>query len=161
MTATTPTEHVQAWLAAFGDILSRGDIAAVTAMLGEECYWRDLIAFTWNLKTLESREEIADMLKATLATAKPAHWAIDGDATEAGGVTEAWFTFETAVARGRGLVRLKDGKAWTLLTTMIELKGFEEPKGANRPKGVEHGANPNRKSWLEQRAQEEAELGYD
>ena len=38
--------------------------------------------------------------------------------------------FETGVARGRGYLRLSDGRCWTLLTTMDELKGFEERKGA-------------------------------
>jgi putative flavoprotein involved in K+ transport len=28
------------------------------------------------------------------------------------------------------------GKAWTLLTTMTELKGYEEHKGPTRDKGV-------------------------
>src|SRR5258707_15594078 len=129
-------------------------------MFCEVCYCRDLVAFTWNIATLESCEEITRMLAATLPATKPSHWAIAGEATEAGGVTEAWFTFETAVARGKGLLRLKDDKAWTMLTTMVELKGHEEPHGAHRPKGVEHGVHRNRKSWLESKAQEEAELGY-
>jgi putative flavoprotein involved in K+ transport len=44
------------------------------------------------------------------------------------GVIEAWFTFETAVGRGIGHLRLKNGRAWTLLTTLQELKGFEEKR---------------------------------
>jgi putative flavoprotein involved in K+ transport len=99
------------------------------------------------------------MLKATLPQVKPSKWRIEGEATEDGGVVEAWFTFETAVARGRGHIRLKEGKCWTLLTTMTELKGFEEKKGAIRDKGVEHGAFTDRQTWLERRKQEEAELG--
>ena len=66
------------------------------------------------------------MLAATLADVQPTALAIEGEATEADGVTEGWFTFETAAARGSGHLRLKDGKCWTLLTTMTELKGFEE-----------------------------------
>src|SRR3546814_4028050 len=45
-------------------------------------------------------------------------------------------SFETAVARGRGHVRLRNGKCWTLLTTMAELKGHEEPKGERRDMGA-------------------------
>ena len=56
------------------------------------------------------------------------------------------------MARGRGHLRLKNGKAWTLLTTMTELKGHEEHKGDRRAKGAEHGVHPGRKTWLEQRA---------
>ena len=76
-------------------------------------------------------------------------------------MTEAWIEFETEVGRGRGHLRLKDGKAWTLLTTLDELKGHEEPRGPGRPKGVEHGANPDRETWLEQREREAEELGYE
>ena len=36
----------------------------------------------------------------------------------------------------------KDGKAWTLLTTLDELKGHEEPRGPRPAAGVEHGADP-------------------
>ena len=72
----------------------------------------------------------------------------------------AWITFETGVGRGRGLLRLKeeDGedRAWTLLTTLYELKGHEEPQQDRRPMGAEHGANKERQTWLE-RQQEEAE----
>jgi putative flavoprotein involved in K+ transport len=50
---------------------------------------------------------------------------------------------------------------WTLLTTLQELKGHEERRGANRVRGVEHGTVRGRQTWLEQRAAEEAELGYE
>jgi putative flavoprotein involved in K+ transport len=157
---TTPTQQATAWLAAFGDALTRGDIPGAVAMFDAECYWRDLVTFTWNIKTCESRADISAMLQAVLAKVKPGNWQIDGEATSGNGVTEAWFTFETAVARGRGLLRLKGDKCWTLLTSMTELKGFEEKKGPTRPMGAEHGVIRERKSWLERKQQEEAELGY-
>jgi putative flavoprotein involved in K+ transport len=54
---------------------------------------------------------------------------------------------------------LLGGKAWTLLTTLQELKGFEEKKRENRPKGVEHGAFKDRKTWLDSREEEARTLG--
>jgi putative flavoprotein involved in K+ transport len=45
------------------------------------------------------------------------------------------------------------------LTTLLELKGHEEPQGTRRPMGAEHGAQPGRLSWLERRQQEEAAFG--
>ena len=50
-------------------------------------------------------------------------------------------------------------RAWTLLTTMVELKGFEEKTGTRRVAGAEHGVHKGRKSWAEQRADEQATLG--
>src|SRR5207302_958167 len=87
------------------------------------------------------------------------HWTLVGKPTLNAGVTEAWLTFETGVGRGIGHLRLKGGRCWTLLTTLQELKGFEEKEGRTRAAGVEQGAFKDRKSWLERREQEEAELG--
>lgn len=154
------TKAASDWLAKFGAALSNGDINTAVNLFDDDCYWRDLVTFTWNIKTLESKPQINDMLQATLASTQPSNWQIDGEATEADGVTESWFTFETAVARGRGLLRLKGDKCWTLLTSMTELKGYEEKKGAARPMGTQHGVFRDRKNWAEQKAQDEAELGY-
>ena len=162
MDTTNPanvTEKVNAWLSAFGAALERRDIDAAVSLFAPECYWRDLVSFTWNITTVEGKEAVAAMLEATLGEVAPTAWAIEGDATEANGVTQAWITFETASARGRGHLRLMDGLCWTLLTTMTELKGHEEAQGRDRPKGVEHGAVRGRKTWLDRRVQEEAELG--
>lgn len=157
---STSTAQVSAWLADFETAVSRGDFGRAAAMFGDESYWRDLVSFSWNLKTAEGPQQIQAMLEATMPGAKPASFAIQGEGSEANGVTEGWFTFETATGRGRGHLRLIGGKAWTLLTTLQELKGFEEKKGEHRPKGVEHGAFKDRKSWLEARQEEERTLGF-
>ena len=155
-----PTQAAGAWLANFDNALESRDLDTVMALFGEDSYWRDLVAFTWNIRTQEGPDAIRKMLQARLADVKPSSFQVEGQATEAGGVIEAWFSFETAVARGRGHLRLKQGKAWTLLTTMTELKGFEEKKGANRIKGAEHGVQPGRKTWIERREEEATTLGF-
>ena len=162
MLDTTIADQTQAFLDEFGAALEKGDIEAATALFQDDCYWRDLVSFTWNLKTVEGKDGVADMLRHQLATTKPSGWKLaEGELpTEEGGVTTAWIEFETEVARGYGLLRLKDGKIWTLLTTMAELKGHEEPKGFQRPMGAKHGAGKNRTTWKEEREKEEAELGY-
>src|SRR5277367_2786526 len=119
---STPTERATTWLASLDAALSRGDAPGAAALFDADCHWRDLVAFTWNIKTVAGRAAVADMLKATLKSAQPTAWKLTGEATEANGITEAWFTFETKLARGYGHVRLKGDKAWTLLTTAQELK---------------------------------------
>ncbi len=160
MTDPTPSADARRWLADFGAALARQDLTAATALFAEDAFWRDLVAFTWNIRTQEGPAAIRDMLAARLADTAPSAFALDGEATAADGITDAWFTFETRVARGRGHLRLKGGKAWTLLTTMVELKGFEEKKGPRRIMGAEHGVHPGRKTWLERRQEEQATLGY-
>ena len=132
-------------------------------MFAEECYWRDLVAFTWNIKTMEGRDQVRDMLAHCLERVKPRDWRVaDGEpATEAGGVLEAWISFETEIARGYGLIRIRDGLIWTLLTTMVELKGHEEKAGFTRPLGARHGVNPGAKTWKELRDEETEKLGYE
>jgi putative flavoprotein involved in K+ transport len=166
MTATVPSTEVAAgvtaWLSEFGAALAAGDPAAAAGLFTEDCYWRDLIAFTWNIKTLEGRAAIASMLGETLPWVQPGNWKITKgeEPAGAGGVVESWIDFETAAGRGWGHLRLRDGRCWTLLTTLYELKGHEERHGPSRPKGVQHGADPARTTWLEDREHEAAGLGF-
>ena len=158
----SPGTKIDTMLSKLGKALESGHIDAAVNLFQANCYWRDLVTFTWNLKTLEGHEQIRDMLTSQLAAAKPSNFVQDKKeaASEAGGVTDGWFEFETGVARGYGHIRLKDGLIWTLLTTMTELKGHEEPRGSRRPMGAEHGHDPDRKTWKEKREIETAELGY-
>jgi putative flavoprotein involved in K+ transport len=149
-------------LEALDAALQSGDTAAAVELFQPDCYWRDLVAFTWNIKTMEGREQIAAMLDSQLGAIKPSKLKLaeeEEPATDANGVTQGWITFETDVARGSGFIRLKNGRIWTLLTTMAELKGHEEPKGQRRPMGAEHGARPDRTSWKENREAELDALG--
>jgi putative flavoprotein involved in K+ transport len=165
MTATTQPASaatvVTAWLADFSAALAAGDAHAAAALFTEDCYWRDLVSFTWNITTMEGRPAIEAMLAQTLARVQPEDWKVTDGEEPAGadGVIEAWIDFGTPVGRGHGHLRLRDGQGWTLLTTLLELKGHEEPRGPARPKGVAHGAYRDRVSWLEQREHETAELG--
>ena len=149
------------WLSDFEAALAAGDIEAASQMFAATSFWRDLAAFTWNLKTVENPSGVSDMLTAQLDAVQPRNFALSQEAAEEGGVITAWFTFETNVARGDGVLRLKDGKAWTFLTALVELKGFEEPMSERRPMGAEHGADKDRKTWLEKREHEAKTLGYE
>ncbi len=163
-TRSAAGRDVDTWLAAFQDALTARDVDRAAGLFLPQSFWRDLVSFTWNLKTVEGREGVADLLRSTLEGTDPTGFRTTQEPAEAGGVTEAWLAFETAVGRGTAHLRLRpdeDGtlRAWTLLTTLDELKGFEEPRGDRRPMGAEHGANRDRLTWKERREQESAELG--
>jgi putative flavoprotein involved in K+ transport len=157
----SPTAAAQAWLTGLDHALQRRDVDAALELFEDESYWRDFVAFTWNLKTLEGKAGIRQMLEATLDHVQPANWTLAEDATGDAGTVEAWITFETGAARGYGHLRLRNGKCWTLLTTMSELKGFEEKKGPRREKSVAHEIVKGRRSWLELKEEREAKLGYE
>jgi putative flavoprotein involved in K+ transport len=96
---------------------------------------------------MEGREAIAAMLDAQLDAVGPTIWCIEGEPVLANRVLEACIRFETKNSRGRGILRLKEGRGWTLLTAIEELKGFEERKGRSRPLGVAHGVYRRDKNW--------------
>ncbi|MDO7868484.1 flavin-containing monooxygenase [Nocardioides jiangxiensis] len=159
-----PQARADAWFAAFEGALVARDTAAAAALFATTSYWRDLVAFSWNITTVENPDGVARLLDSTLAHTAPSTFATSEEPAEADGVVTAWFTFETAVGRGRGLLRLRaddDGvdRAWTFLTTLYELKGHEEPLRERRPAGAEHGANRQRVTWLEKRQAEDAAMG--
>ncbi|EON30856.1 putative flavoprotein involved in K+ transport [Gordonia terrae C-6] len=171
----TPQQRIETWLREFESALGALDIARATNAFLTDSYWRDLTAFTWNIKTVEGHEQIADMLTARLADTRPSNFTTTEPATDDGdGVVSAFIAFETAVGRCEGHLRIRrsvDGpdvggedvggedKAWTLLTTMQELKGHEEPAGPNRPLGAVHGSDPDTRSWAEKKADEDLALG--
>ena len=99
-TAVEPATAVGEWLASFEEALTAGDAAAAAELFLDDSFWRDLVAFTWNIKTVEGRDGVRDMLDATLAHTKPSDWRTTEPPTEADGVTKAWIEFETEVGRG-------------------------------------------------------------
>jgi len=163
MTDTTPNARAKAMLDQLNHALGDRDFAAASRLFADECYWRDLVLLTWNIKTMEGRSQIADMLAAQLDAAAPVRLSLDERETveEADGVVSAWIVLDTRHARGGGHVRIRDGRIWTLLTAAQELKGHEEPMGTRRPMGAEHGIRRGRQTWLERRQQEAQELGRD
>lgn len=153
---TAPATEAAAWLAMFSETLDRGDVAATLDLFAEDCYWRDLVAFTWNVKTMEGKAAISEMLKATLAATSPSAWQVTSVSGSGSEPVQAWFTFATATGKGSGIFTLESRKCRTILTTLQSLEGHEEAAGAARPMGVRHGADRNRTTWAERRALEEA-----
>jgi hypothetical protein len=114
------TTAVSAWLAEFGDALAAGDPAGAAALFSSECYWRDLVAFTWNIKTMEGRGAVAEMLEAVLPGVTPSGWRITSgeEPAEAGGLMELTYWGNSLAAgaeydqaAGRWTVRVeRDGQ---------------------------------------------------
>jgi cation diffusion facilitator CzcD-associated flavoprotein CzcO len=153
------------WLAQFEAALTEADDAALKALFLADSYWRDVLALSWNLQTLNGAEAILKQLPPLARRAAPKSFRIDPDRAAPRRVTragtssiEAIFKFETAAGRGHGILRLipdaADGnqpKAWTLLTALEELKGFEEQQGARRPRGQAYSRDFRGPNWLDQR----------
>jgi cation diffusion facilitator CzcD-associated flavoprotein CzcO len=153
------------WLAQFESAIATPEESSLGPLFHPESYWRDVLALSWNLQTINGADEILRELTAHAGRAAPRGFAIDPDraaprrVTRAGTVSiEAIFKFETAQGRGSGILRLipdsADGnrlKAWTLLTALDELKGFEEQLGASRPRGQSYSRDFRGPNWLDLR----------
>src|SRR5204862_2335605 len=108
--AATATEN---WLARFERALTEPDGRLLKTLFHPDSYWRDVLALTWHIKTVEGRDAILREMPAHVARAKPAGFRIASHRTEPRHVVragteanEAIFTFETAQGRGSGVLRL-------------------------------------------------------
>jgi putative flavoprotein involved in K+ transport len=140
-----------------------------------DSYWRDVLALSWNIQTLNGRDAILKALPPLARNMAPSGFAIAPDRAaprkvmRAGtNAIEAIFKFETKVGRGSGIIRLipdeDDGnrlKAWTLLTELGELKGFEEQLGVNRPRGNAYSRDFRGPNWLDLRKASAAYADHD
>jgi cation diffusion facilitator CzcD-associated flavoprotein CzcO len=149
------------WLRPFGEALAAGNVDGVVELLARDCWWRDLLALTWDLGTYRGRDGVASLLGDHL---RPGAITDIQVVTEFGPrpagaddeMVEGFITFSTPLGVGRGAVRLfeEDGRwvAWTVLTELDDLRGHERAIGARRPKGPRHNATGGSgANWLEAR----------
>jgi Pyridine nucleotide-disulphide oxidoreductase len=161
-TIATIADH---WLAQFERAFAEPDDALLKTLFHSDSHWRDVLALTWQIRTVNGVEAILGELKAHSGRAHPTGFRTDLDRTPPRHVTragthaiEAIFRFETAEGRGSGVLRLtpdaNDGntpRAWTLLTALDEIKGFEEQVGRSRPKGTSYSRDFRGANWLDLR----------
>ena len=164
-TAETIATIADHWLAEFERALAERDDVLLKSLFHPDSHWRDLLALTWRIKTVNGLDSILRVLKAHIGRANPIGFRTDPDRTPPRYVTrastkaiEAIFKFETTDGRGSGVLRLtpdaNDGntlRAWTLLTALDEIKGFEEQVGRSRPKGESYSRNFRGPNWLDQK----------
>jgi cation diffusion facilitator CzcD-associated flavoprotein CzcO len=161
----TVSTIVESWLAQFEAALAATDRIRLKTLFHADSHWRDVLALTWHIQTVSGSDAILRELETHSGRARPTGFKIDGNRTAPRNVTraggdaiEAIFSFETAEGRGSGVLRLtpdaNDGnafKAWTLLTTLDEIKGHEERLGGSRPQGKAYSRDFRGPNWLDLR----------
>ncbi|WP_423066083.1 flavin-containing monooxygenase [Devosia sp. CN2-171] len=167
----TEAGHVENWLAGFEHAMRSCDGDALSALFVDECHWRDLVAFTWSVRQFLGKSAIVEHLLARQPEIKAGNFRIAETrtpprrASRAGmEVIEAIFSFETDKGRASGLLRLpvaEPQKAWVLLTTLDELKGFEEPIRKRRRTGSGYTRNFAANNWTDDRREEQAYEGRE
>jgi len=158
-------EIVIRWLGTFEQALKAGDEGALRAVLAEECHWRDLLAFTWNITLHDDRDHAMADLRRAQPTIQAQNFRLAETRTPPRRVKrhgidsiEAFFSFETKFGRGSGIVRLitdRPERAWVLATSLDELKGHEEPINMRRPAGSAYSRNFGGDNWSDIRGKEQ------
>ena len=151
----------QDWLSHFEKVLQSGKSNDLEDCFHLESHWRDLLAFTGTISPYEGAKEISLGLSSFQELAQAHSFRIIDKHAQPRVVSrlgrpviEAIFAFETKLGRGDGVVRLPEDSqktAWTFLTTLSELKNFEEKVGLNRPSGEAYSRNFGGSNWLDQR----------
>ncbi|TCD61051.1 hypothetical protein EIP91_009124 [Steccherinum ochraceum] len=139
------------WLFAFGTALCRGDSAATTSLFAPTGWFRDVLALSWSVHSLEGTAKIHTYLssaptKVTDVRHYEDPW-VKPVLNKHNGLLETAFEWETDVAKGRGYVRLmrivsteekarqedevkdevtkEQWKALSVCMLMGEIKGYE------------------------------------
>ena len=161
------------WIDSINDLFKPGreDFDLSEAFIECAC-WRDLLCLTWDFHTLQDRNSIKDFIKEFVASGrkikfeldesadhkKPAFVPLDFDGDKH--CIQAWFTLETDIGRGRGIVKMVGEKdesfrAFTIFTTLEVLKGHEELIKDRRPAGVKDGQDRGPANWKDKRVAEQ------
>ncbi|MGE0424582.1 MAG: flavin-containing monooxygenase [Reyranellaceae bacterium] len=162
----------QAWLSDLSAAFASADVAALAALFAGECYWRDILAFTWDLHTTSGARAIAERIVPTLAAAQPRNLRLASGRTPPRMVTragtsclEAIIAFETSVGPCSGVVRLvTEGgrpRAWSLSTVLDEIRGHEDVANGKRWQNVDWKRNFGGENWADRRRQAAAYTDRD
>lgn len=147
------------WLRAFEVALAGGE--GLGDLFGEECFWRDVLASSWQIQTVHGPDAVSSGLVAGAALYS---FRVDEDRTPPRLVMrageeclEAIIAFEAEAGPGTGVIRLKpspDGhgwRCWTLLTALDGLREHPEAVGDNRPTGQSNSRDFRGPNWLDKR----------
>lgn len=166
-----PADIAANFVTTFNNALKNKALLDLSLLFLDGGFWRDHLALTWELRTVQGPPRIYDFLKgaatsrndfriqkididASNVVRAPKFAPVDADGEVIG--TQFFITIDTVHGTGQGLVRLVEEagqwKVFTLYTRLEELKGHEENIFDKRPVGAEHGGKPGRSNWADKRA---------
>ena len=167
--ADEAVRQTEDWLAALERAIANDDERWLRSLFHPESHWRDVLALTWRIQTVNGADAIAAGLRSAAERAQlsgfriPVNRAAPRTATRAGRDTiEAIFAFDTAEGAASGVLRLvpdaeASSKAWTLLTALDELHIAE----AEHRRGKVHAHHFRGPNWLDFRREAAAYADRD
>lgn len=163
--STDPTAAAQQWLEALERTLRAGDSAAYSSVFVPDAWWRDLLAFSGDLRSLHAADAIGPAI-ATAGTLDVGNLTLDdrvppmmlsGDGEPL--VVQFLFGATTRLGAVRAVARLTRGDngpwlATALLTELDVLHGHEPAIGSRRPNGAPAPGERTTEHWAGRRARE-------
>lgn len=157
------------WLADFAAALAAGNPSSATALFLPNGWLRDLLVFSWDLRSLHGTEKVAGYLTAYMDGAQPTDFAVDTHpglqpsfvpmGPDVTGV-EVAFTFSAQRGSCRGIAYLlpDEEQRWRAFIVMIMLDSLH----GHPERGNESGLYGNHtKTWQEVWAERKAEIERD
>jgi cation diffusion facilitator CzcD-associated flavoprotein CzcO len=156
------TDVATAWFEAFSSAVTSSDIAAILDLFLDDGFWKDILALTWDIRTIEGRDAIKNLLDHRLAPTGLRDLRLSHEPLRAPELQQIvpnlvllrlCFAFETKVGKGTAVCYLAPApgskwKAYSLFTCLESLNDFPEQIGPLRKRTIEHG------TWEEKRRQE-------
>ena len=142
VTNTSAKAAAEAWLRDFGAALASGETDRVAALFADDCHWRDILAFTWDLRATSGAASIAQRMAtaishngaARVGTCPGPHAAATCHARrrrhDRGDLRLRNLGWPLQRCRAPGLRSQRATRAWTLMTTLDEIRGHEDPPTA-------------------------------
>lgn len=154
------TQIARDWLDQFAAAVASSGPEAVAALLTDNAYWRDILALSWDIRTLCGNEVVGAGIVSFAQGRRPCAFVLDVGSVQLvkrGDIDpsiEALFDFDTDIGLCRGHFRLRNvakgsgtWSAWTLFTALDNLKGHEEKAGNQRPTFTEPSHTQSR-TWM-------------
>ena len=147
------------WLTRFASALEGGDVEVLRPLFAADSYWRDRLAFTWDLRSLHGIDQTIEVIGRVLPSVEASDFELDDDSAQIfDGMLQATFRFTTGAGPARGVLRLVDltgtPVAWVVYTSLEGLHAVPEPVGPLRAQGVDHGERRPLDNWADRRAAE-------
>ncbi|KAI6041451.1 hypothetical protein EDC04DRAFT_2982999 [Pisolithus marmoratus] len=157
----SPVAEANKWLTAFNANVRDKVVGPITDLFHQFGFWKDMLALTWDFRTIRGVKAIKQLLNDRLDLVELAPLCLAEDSRRAPvlvkpipGVVFLRLCFEFETKQGIGhavafLVPMPDTqwKAWSLFTRLEALKNYPERVGALRDHTMRH-------DWIEQRSPE-------
>lgn len=148
---SNPNAVASQWISKLESVLASKDTSRLASIFHPDCWWRDTLAFQWDLRTVHGLDKLTEFIGKHQETAQISNLRLHQNGQFAPSLAkpmeglewiESMFDFETKTGRGSGMLRVVQGadgiwKGYMMYTVLKELKGAEEIAGYRRP----HGGN--------------------